>query len=320
MLALRVSRDKRGYDLIYLIWDQRRRGRPEPRLLYCCRLPAPLRVGPPPFDDEVRRKLEEAYPEIPFDWAALLKSLLGVVSTAPRPVDPPHAAYRTRRAAPAPLAAPVAPTNGHRDRVPARPSSSAPIAAGRGAAGRARGSAPYSAADSLRGRHESSPSLQDGWLRTAPTHEDTGQVDHPRAQSEPVWHGLSVEVTTTLQEDTIVHLSSSTPQAIDDRRQAADGERRASRATESSDQDALVRTRTPDDAASDASDEDDGEEASAGGAAGSVSSAERTRRRRRRRRAGRSRDGATVHEGGGAAEPLVQRAQPASGGSGSDSD
>ena len=62
MLSLRVTRDKRGYEHIYLIADGRRRGRADSRLVYWCRMPGGLRVGREPFDAETREALERGNP------------------------------------------------------------------------------------------------------------------------------------------------------------------------------------------------------------------------------------------------------------------
>ena len=75
MLSLRVTRDKRGYEHIYLIADGRRRGRTESRLVYWCRMPGGLRVGREPFDADTRETLERGNPDLAFDWPSLTKSL-----------------------------------------------------------------------------------------------------------------------------------------------------------------------------------------------------------------------------------------------------
>ena len=75
MLSLRVTRDKRGYEHIYLIADGRRRGRAESRLVYWCRMPGGLRVGREPFDAETREALERGNPDLAFDWTSLTKTL-----------------------------------------------------------------------------------------------------------------------------------------------------------------------------------------------------------------------------------------------------
>jgi hypothetical protein len=75
VLSLRVTRDKRGYEHIYLLADGRRRGKAESRLVYWCRMPGGLRVGRDPFDQETRESLERANPDLVFDWPSLAKSL-----------------------------------------------------------------------------------------------------------------------------------------------------------------------------------------------------------------------------------------------------
>jgi hypothetical protein len=75
VLSLRVTRDKRGYEHIYLIADGRRRGRAESRLVYWCRMPGGLRVGREPFDADTRETLERGNPDLVFDWPSLTKSL-----------------------------------------------------------------------------------------------------------------------------------------------------------------------------------------------------------------------------------------------------
>jgi hypothetical protein len=89
VLSLRVSRDKRGYDVIYLLLEARRRGRVENRLLYCGRWPTPCRVGIKPFDEETRARLEEAHPDVPFDWPALLKTLNAALGVSRPPLSAP---------------------------------------------------------------------------------------------------------------------------------------------------------------------------------------------------------------------------------------
>src|SRR5215467_14172900 len=85
-------------------------------MLYCGRWPAPCRVGTRPFDDDTRARLEEVYPDVAFDWPALLKTLqaaLGVsrpATTGPAPPPP-----RSRRPGQAP------PAYGGRPGQPRRP-------------------------------------------------------------------------------------------------------------------------------------------------------------------------------------------------------
>ncbi len=82
MLSLRVTRDRRGYEHLYLVHETRRKGRPEGRLLYWSRSPGPLRVGREMFDAETRSELERANPDVIFDWPALLKQLQSSTAAA----------------------------------------------------------------------------------------------------------------------------------------------------------------------------------------------------------------------------------------------
>jgi hypothetical protein len=82
VVSLRVTRDKRGYEHVYLVADPRRRGRADSRLLYWCRMPGSLRVGREPFDADTREALERANPDVEFDWPALTKSLAQSLAAA----------------------------------------------------------------------------------------------------------------------------------------------------------------------------------------------------------------------------------------------
>jgi hypothetical protein len=69
---VRVSRDKRGYETIYLVHTSQRRGRPAAtRVLYVFRTPPGLKAGRDPFDPELRRTLESQNPGVEFDWDRL---------------------------------------------------------------------------------------------------------------------------------------------------------------------------------------------------------------------------------------------------------
>lgn len=109
MVSVRVTRDRRGYDHIYLIEENRRRGRPEGRLLYWSRSPGGVRVGRDLFDADTRLAIERANPGITFDWTGLLKSALASAAAARwnarqsapphgRPPGPPLPSPRTDRA------------------------------------------------------------------------------------------------------------------------------------------------------------------------------------------------------------------------------
>ncbi len=91
MPFVRFSRDKRGYEHLYLVQPaSQRRGRPNARVLYWFRTPPNIRVGRRAFDEFARRELERRYPEVTFDWEALANT----------PIPPPSAdveRWRERR-------------------------------------------------------------------------------------------------------------------------------------------------------------------------------------------------------------------------------
>lgn len=68
---IRFSRDKRGYEHFYLVQNSRR-GKSHARILYWFRTPPNVKVGREPFDETVRRAIEARYPDVAFDWKALL--------------------------------------------------------------------------------------------------------------------------------------------------------------------------------------------------------------------------------------------------------
>jgi hypothetical protein len=82
VVSLRVTRDKRGYEHVYVVADARRRGRADSRLLYWVRMPGGLRVGRDPFDPDTREALQRANPDVEFDWPALTRSLAQSLAAA----------------------------------------------------------------------------------------------------------------------------------------------------------------------------------------------------------------------------------------------
>jgi hypothetical protein len=69
-----VTRDKRGYEHIYLVHASNRRGKPSrPRILYWFRTPPGVMVGREPFDEAARRAIESQNPDVSFDWKSLSK-------------------------------------------------------------------------------------------------------------------------------------------------------------------------------------------------------------------------------------------------------
>ena len=75
MPFLRFSRDKRGYEHFYLVQPfLGRRGKLRARILYWFRTPPNVKVGRKPFAEHVQRALEAEYPDLKFDWNALVKT------------------------------------------------------------------------------------------------------------------------------------------------------------------------------------------------------------------------------------------------------
>ena len=75
MAFFRFNRDKRGYEHFYLVEPStNRRGKVKSRVLYWFRTPPGVRVGREPFDEGVRRALEEQNPGVVFDWRAIIEA------------------------------------------------------------------------------------------------------------------------------------------------------------------------------------------------------------------------------------------------------
>jgi hypothetical protein len=84
---IRLARDKRGLDTLYLL-HHRQDGRGEPRLrvIYFCAAPQGLDFGRQALDPATQRALEQRYPDVAFDWPALLKEI--EQRRLPPPVEP----------------------------------------------------------------------------------------------------------------------------------------------------------------------------------------------------------------------------------------
>ena len=82
MPFLRVIRDKRGYETTYLMHWYREGARQRSRILYVFRSPGGVRVGRESLEPEVLRDIEAHYPDIAFDWKAVLDNRQ-VVDTTP---------------------------------------------------------------------------------------------------------------------------------------------------------------------------------------------------------------------------------------------
>jgi hypothetical protein len=93
---LRVIRDKRGYETTYLMHWYREGNRQRSKILYMFRSPGGVRVGRTALEPDVLRQLESRYPEIDFDWKAVIdnQQVIEPVSDQRRP--------RKREAPPAP--------------------------------------------------------------------------------------------------------------------------------------------------------------------------------------------------------------------------
>ncbi|BCS33724.1 hypothetical protein TBR22_A29510 [Luteitalea sp. TBR-22] len=87
MPLIRLARDKRGLDTLYLL-HQRPDGRGETRLrvLYFCAMPQGQSFGRGPLDPGTQRALEQRYPDVSFDWPALLKEI--EQRRLPPPIEP----------------------------------------------------------------------------------------------------------------------------------------------------------------------------------------------------------------------------------------
>jgi hypothetical protein len=86
---LRFTRDERGYEHTFLVHTSRRRGRERTQVLYWFRSPPSVRVGRAAFDPAAIRGIEEANPDIVFDWPSILEA---------RPTEPePAEGWRARR-------------------------------------------------------------------------------------------------------------------------------------------------------------------------------------------------------------------------------
>jgi hypothetical protein len=67
---VRFSRDKRGYEHVYLIDSSKERGRS--RVLYWFRTPPGVKVGRAAFDPDTQRSLERQNPDVQFDWPQIV--------------------------------------------------------------------------------------------------------------------------------------------------------------------------------------------------------------------------------------------------------
>ena len=87
MPFLRVLRDKRGYETTCVMHWFREGGRQRSRILYVFRTPPGVRVGREVLDRDTVRELETRYPDIEWDWNALVENQQ-VVEPAAEPRGP----------------------------------------------------------------------------------------------------------------------------------------------------------------------------------------------------------------------------------------
>ena len=92
MPFVRFSRDRRGYEHLYLIDQSKAGGRS--RVLYWFRTPPGVKVGRTPFDAETQRSLERQNPDVQFDWPEIIAARM----PPPAPVESWREKRRAERA------------------------------------------------------------------------------------------------------------------------------------------------------------------------------------------------------------------------------
>ena len=99
MPLIRLARDKRGIDTLYLLHhgSNGRGGEPRLRVIYFCAGPQALLFGRQALDPLTQRALEQRYPDVAFDWPALLQEI-------EQRRLPPQVEPQARRIRPAPKA------------------------------------------------------------------------------------------------------------------------------------------------------------------------------------------------------------------------
>ena len=99
MPLIRLARDKRGLDTLYLLHhgSNGRGGEARLRVIYFCAGPQGLLFGRQALDPLTQRALEQRYPDVVFDWPALLQEI-------EQRRLPPQVEPQARRLRPAPKA------------------------------------------------------------------------------------------------------------------------------------------------------------------------------------------------------------------------
>ena len=125
MPFVRVTCDKHGVETTALLHTTRGHGKGKARLLYWFRTPPDIRVGRAAIDDAAISQIEQAHPEIQFDWPQILhasKSLAAAGARRARDGGPGLRGRRTQ-AEPEQAAAPSSGVGaaGTTDKVPESP-------------------------------------------------------------------------------------------------------------------------------------------------------------------------------------------------------
>jgi hypothetical protein len=90
---VRFSRDRRGYEHVYLVDSTAERGG-RTRLIYWFRTPPGVKVGRSPFDSDTQRRLEHQNPGVKFDWPQIVAARM----PPPAPVENWREKRRAERA------------------------------------------------------------------------------------------------------------------------------------------------------------------------------------------------------------------------------
>ena len=93
MPFVRFSRDRRGYEHVYLV-DAKEHGRS--RVIYWFRTPPGVKVGRSPFDSATQRSLEQQYPDVKFDWPQIVAARMPPYASASTQVTTPSSTRATR--------------------------------------------------------------------------------------------------------------------------------------------------------------------------------------------------------------------------------
>ena len=105
MPFLRVIRDKRGYEITYLMHVYREGPRQQTRILYAFRTPGGVRVGRDALEPDVLKQIEAQYPDIDFDWSVVFQTRQVIESG----VEPRRPRRRSSEEGPIAAAEPRAP-------------------------------------------------------------------------------------------------------------------------------------------------------------------------------------------------------------------